>query len=92
MTNVGHGIDSPEKNDLWGTTIASNGIASSRTRNENYFVNALYNWTANFMTGIEFSYWETDYQKKNVTSALPTTVSTSTAKALRTEFTTRLSF
>lgn len=92
VTNVGHGIDSPEKNDLWGTTIASNGIASSRTRNENYFVNALYNWTANFMTGIEFSYWETDYQKKNVTSALPTTVSTSTAKALRTEFTTRLSF
>ncbi len=92
VTNVGHGIDSPEKNDLWGVTVASNGIASSRTRNENYFVNALYNWTENFMTGIEFSYWETDYQKKDVTTAFPTTISTSTAKALRTEFTTRLSF
>lgn len=92
VTHVGHGIDSPEEKDLWGVTVASNGMASSRTRNENYFVNALYNWTENFMTGIEFSYWETDYQKKDVTSAFPTTVSTSTAKALRTEFTTRLSF
>lgn len=91
-TNVGYGIDRPEKADLVGTSVASNGLATARTKNEIYFVNFVYNWSANFMNGIEFSYWQTDWQTKNVLSESPEIVSEDTAKALRVEFVTRLSF
>ena len=91
-TNVGYGIDRPEKADLVGTSVASNGLASSRTKNEIYFVNFIYNWSANFMNGIEFSYWQTGWQSKNVLSESPEIVSEDTAKSLRVEFVTRLSF
>lgn len=91
-TNVGHGIEKPEDGDLVATSLPSGGKTSSRTKNEIYFVNFLYNWSANFMTGIEFSYWETGYKTMDVTGASPIFLSKDTAKALRTEFTTRLSF
>lgn len=91
-TNIGYGVDKPEKGDLVGTSAAVNGAATSRTKNEIYFINAIYNWSANFMTGIEFSYWETGWQTKDVSTESPTLLSKETAKALRTEFVTRLSF
>ena len=91
-TNVGYGVDKPKKADLVGTSVASNGLASARTKNEIYFINFIYNWSANFMNGIEFSYWQTGWQTKDVTKAVPTVVSEDTAKALRVEFVTRLSF
>ena len=91
-TNVGYGIDKPDRDDLVGTSLPTNGKTTARTKNEIYYVNFLYNWTKNFMTGIEFSYWETGYQTMDVINPTPTLVSEKTAKALRTEFTTRLSF
>ena len=91
-TNVGYGVDKPKGSDLVGTSLATNGVATARTKNQIYFTNVIYNWTANFMTGLEFSYWQTGYQKTDVSGSSPSIISTKTADALRTEFVTRLSF
>ncbi|MGI6400924.1 MAG: hypothetical protein ACOX0A_02240 [Thermoguttaceae bacterium] len=91
-SNIGYGIDKPDKDTLVGVTIASNGQTSARTKNQLYFVNGLYNWTDNFMTGLEFSYWETNYRTQDVSGSFPSIVSDKTGKAFRTEFTTRLYF
>lgn len=91
-TNVGYSFDKPERGDLVGTSVASNGTATSRTKNEVFFVNCLYNWTANFMTGLEVGYWRTDWQKADVTGATPVFSKMKSGKDLRTEFTTRLTF
>ena len=90
--NVGYGIDQPKGSDLVGVSIASGGITTARTKNEIYFVNAIYNWTNHFMTGLEVSYWETGYQKTDVSGSSATITSRDTATAVRTEFVTRLSF
>ena len=91
-TNIGYGFDKPERGDLVGTSVASNGITTARTKNEVYFINCLYNWTPNLMTGVELSYWRTDYQKANVSGPTPTFSSMRSGKDLRAEFTTRFSF
>lgn len=91
-TNIGYGFDKPERGDLIGTSVASNGITTARTKNEVYFINCLYNWTPNLMTGVELSYWRTDYQKANVSGTTPTFSSMRSGKDLRAEFTTRFSF
>ncbi len=91
-TNIGYGLDKPDKGDLVGTSVASGGVATSRTKNDVYFVNAIYNWTPNFMTGVELGYWQTDYQKADVSGAAPVFTKMKSGDDLRTEFTTRLSF
>lgn len=90
--NVGYGIDKPKGSDLVGVTIEKDGMTTARTKNSIYFVNAIYNWTNHFMTGLEVSYWETGYQKANTASGDPDIVSRDTSRAVRTEFVTRLSF
>ncbi len=91
-TNIGYGFDKPDRDDLVGTSVASNGFTTSRTKNEVYFVNCLYNWTPNFMTGLEVGYWRTDWQKADVSGANPVFYQMKSGKNLRTEFTTRLFF
>lgn len=91
-TNIGYGYDRPDREDLVGTSVASNGFTTSRTRNEVYFVNCLYNWTANFMTGVELGYWRTDWQKANITGEKPIFQDMKPGKNTRIEFTTRLFF
>ncbi len=90
-TNVGYGIEKID-DDLVGTSVAANGFTTSRTRNELYFVNFLYNWTPNFMTGVEFGYWQTQYQKADVTGETPVFTAMKPGEAFRTEFTARLTF
>lgn len=91
-TNVGYGTEKMDEDDLVGTSVASNGFATSRVRNELYFVNCLYDWTTNFMTGVEFSYWRTQYQKANVTGATPTFTAMEPGETFRVEFAARLTF
>ncbi|MBQ5790712.1 MAG: hypothetical protein IIW01_10515, partial [Thermoguttaceae bacterium] len=59
---------------------------------ELYFVNFLYNWTPNFMTGVEFGYWQTQYQKADVTGETPVFTAMKPGEAFRTEFAARLTF
>lgn len=91
-TNVGYGVEKMDEDDLVGTSVAANGFTTSRTRNELYFVNFLYNWTPNFMTGVEFGYWQTQYQKADVTGETPVFTAMKPGEAFRTEFTARLTF
>ena len=91
-TNIGYGLDKPDKGDLVGTSVASGGVTTARTKNEVYFVNGIYNWTANFMTGVEVGYWQTGYQKADVSGSTPSFSSMKSGKDLRTEFVTRLYF
>jgi len=91
-TNVGYGMEKMDDDDLVGTSVASNGFTTSRTRNELYFVNFLYNWTPNFMTGIEVGYWRTQYQKADVTSETPVFTAMEPGEAARVEFAARLTF
>ena len=91
-TNVGYGVEKMDDDDLVGTSVAANGFTTSRTRNELYFVNFLYNWTPNFMTGVEFGYWQTQYQKADVTGETPVFTAMKPGEAFRTEFTARLTF
>ncbi|MGI5832245.1 MAG: hypothetical protein ACOX6D_06900 [Thermoguttaceae bacterium] len=67
--NIGYGIDKPNEDDLQGTTVASGGKSSFRTRNELFFTNLLYQWNKALMTGIEFGYWRTDWQQSDVSSS-----------------------
>jgi len=90
--NFGYGIDKPNEKDLVGTSSPSNGYATARTQNQVYFVNAIYNWTPNFMTGLETSYWQTDYQKADVSAETPIFYDMEAGKSTRIEFVTRLSF
>lgn len=70
--NTGYGIDKPFKSDLVGTSNASaSGTTSARTQNSLIFTNFLYQWSKSLMTGIEFGYWKTDYQKADVSGAAP---------------------
>ncbi len=91
-TNVGYGMEKMDDDDLVGTSVASNGFTTSRTRNELYFVNFLYNWTPNFMTGIEVGYWRTQYQKADVTSETPVFTAMEPGEAARVKFAARLTF
>lgn len=91
-TNVGYGVDKPNENDLVGTSMPSNGLATSRTRNETYFANLMYNWNQNLLTGIEFSYWNAEYRRADVTGAQPIFHEMAPGETFRTEFAVRLSF
>ena len=91
-TNVGYGMEKLDDDDLVGTSVASNGFTTSRTRNELYFVNFMYNWTPQFMTGIEVGYWQTQYQKADVTGETPIFTSMKPGETFRTEFAARLTF
>ena len=91
-TNVGYGMEKMDADDLVGTSVASNGFATSRTRNELYFVNFMYNWTPQFMTGIEVGYWQTQYQKADVTGETPSFTPMKPGETFRTEFAARLTF
>ncbi len=91
-TNVGYGVEKMDEDDLVGTSVAANGFTTSRTRNELYFVNFQYNWTPNFMTGIEVGYWQTQYQKADVTSETPVFTAMEPGEAARVEFAARLTF
>lgn len=91
-TNAGYGIEKPKKADLIGTSMPSGGVTTSRTKNDVFFVNCVYNWTPNFMTGLEVGYWQTDYQKADVSGSAPIFSDMKSGQDLRTEFTTRLYF
>ena len=91
-TNAGYGIEKPKKADLIGTSLPSGGVTTSRTKNDVFFVNCIYNWTPNFMTGLEVGYWQTDYQKADVSGSAPIFSDMKSGQDLRTEFTTRLYF
>lgn len=91
-TNVGYGMEKLDDDDLVGTSVASNGFATARTRNELYFANFMYNWTPQFMTGIEVGYWQTQYQKADVTGETPVFTSMKPGETFRTEFAARLTF
>ncbi len=91
-TNLGYGFDKPKRSDLIGTSSASNGITTSRTKNTCYFANVLYNWTPNFMTGLEVSYCRTDYQKADISGSAPIFYAMKPGRDFRTVFTTRLTF
>lgn len=91
-TNVGYGVEKMDEDDLVGTSVAVNGFTTSRTRNELYFVNFLYNWTPQFMTGVELGYWQTQYQKADATGETPVFTAMKPGEAFRVEFAARLAF
>ncbi len=66
--NTGYAIDQPFKEDLAGTSMATNGKSSIRTENALIFSNLLYQWNKALMTGVEFGYWKTKYEQTDVST------------------------
>ncbi|MDO4586181.1 MAG: hypothetical protein Q4C95_02680 [Planctomycetia bacterium] len=91
-TNFGYGIDKPNKNDLIGTSLPSNGITSARLQNSVFFTNFIYHWSSALMTGLEFDYWHTKYQRADVSGAEPIFLPMKDGKTFRTEFVVQYSF
>ncbi|GHT35743.1 hypothetical protein FACS189427_05750 [Planctomycetales bacterium] len=87
QSNVCYSIDDPLNNDVLGGTTA-NGLA--RTYNQCIFVNAMYNWTEMLMTGIELSFWRTNWQQYN--AANNTLRNLRAGEDTRVEFVTRFTF
>lgn len=67
--NSGCGIDKPDEDDLHGTSAASNGTSTFRTRNELFFTNFFYQWNKALMTGLELGYWKTDWSRSDVSTS-----------------------
>ena len=57
--NVGYSAERME--DMIGSTNMGNNQYSARDKNQILFLNGIYNWTDNFMTGLEVSQWRTDW-------------------------------
>ncbi|MDO5582163.1 MAG: hypothetical protein Q4G69_13630 [Planctomycetia bacterium] len=91
-TNTGYSIDLPEKDDLIGVVLPTNGITYARTKNAVVFTNFLYNWTPALMTGLELSYWKTDYRKADITGESPVFLPMRSGEAFRTECVVRFTF
>ena len=66
--NTGYAVDKPFKDDLAGTCVAVNGMSNIRTQNSVIFTNLLYQWNKALMTGVEFGYWKTGYEKTDVST------------------------
>lgn len=91
-TNTGYSIDLPEKDDLIGVVPPTNGVTYARTKNSVVFTNFLYNWSPALMTGLELSYWKTDYRKADITGEKPLFLPMKSGNAFRTECVVRFTF
>ena len=68
--------------------IASSFNATARDKNQMLFLNGIYNWSDNFLTGLEVSQWRTDwhvFESGRIRELAP-------GKTTRIEFLTRYSF
>ena len=89
-TNVGYAIEDPNDKDLLGTASYSGNMYSSRTYNQSIFGNVMYNWTEAFMTGVELSFWKTNWQQYN--SNTTTITNLEPGEPTRIEFVARYTF
>lgn len=80
-------IDDPKNRDLVSGNAANN---LSRTYSHCFFVNVLYNWSEALMTGLEVSFWRTNWQKYDPGSG--TITSLRPGRPVRYEFVTRYTF
>ena len=65
--NVGYCAERME--DMVGSTSTSVANQySARDKNQILFLNGIYNWTDNFMTGLEVSQWRTDWHTYDATT------------------------
>ena len=90
--NTGYNIDTPIEDDLVGTVLPTNGITYARTKNQVIFTNFLYNWSAALMTGIELSYWKTDFRKADISSETPVFLPMKAGETFRTELVMKYTF
>ena len=70
--------------------IASGFDGTARDKNQMLFLNGIYNWSDNFLTGLEVSQWRTDWHRYDVTTGTISTLSP--GKTTRIELLTRYSF
>jgi len=82
--NVGYCIE--KMDDL----LASNGDGTARDKNQMLFINGIYNWTDNFMNGLEVSQWRTDWHIYNPSTQTIHTIAP--GKTTRIEFLVRYTF
>ncbi|MDR1385012.1 MAG: hypothetical protein LBJ67_14360 [Planctomycetaceae bacterium] len=76
--------------DILGTASISNTLYSARDKNQMLFMNGIYNWTGNFLTGLEVSQWQTDWHAYNPLTQ--TRNDLKPGKTTRIEFLTRYTF
>lgn len=85
-------MDEPEDEDLVATSVPVNGIATARTKNQVIFTNLIYHWNSAFMTGVELSYWQTNYKRSDIRDETPVFLPMQTGIAYRMEYVARLTF
>ncbi len=90
--NTGYAMDEPEDEDLVATSVPVNGIATARTKNQVIFTNLIYHWNSAFMTGVELSYWQTNYKRSDIRDETPVFLPMQTGIAYRMEYVARLTF
>ncbi|MCL2622756.1 MAG: hypothetical protein FWD31_03725 [Planctomycetaceae bacterium] len=71
-------------------TLAGNFDGTARDKNQMLFFNGIYNWTDQFLTGLEVSQWRTDWHRLN--SATHVVSDLAPGKTTRIDFLTRYSF
>ncbi|MCL2348475.1 MAG: hypothetical protein FWC50_09475 [Planctomycetaceae bacterium] len=85
--NAGYCIE--DMKDVLGTAPWQ-GNYNARDRNQMIFLNGIYNWTDNFLTGLEVSQWQTDWHAYN--PATQTTSPMEPGKTTRVDLLVRYSF
>ena len=88
--NVGYSIE--RMKDMIGSTpVSGTNTYLARDKNQMLFVNGIYNWTDQFMTGLEVSLWRTDWHSYDAAGA-GTISKLEPGETTRIEFLTRYSF
>lgn len=89
-TNFGYAVEDPLDRDTLATSSLDGGVYVSRTKNQCLFGNITYNWSEALMTGVELSFWKTDWRKYD--SVANSFERLEAGKPVRVEFVTRYSF
>ncbi|MDR1494170.1 MAG: hypothetical protein LBT05_15825 [Planctomycetaceae bacterium] len=76
--------------DILGTALIGNDTYSARDKNQMLFMNGIYNWTDNFLTGLEASQWRTDWHTYDL--ATQKIADLKPGKTTRIEFLVRYAF
>jgi len=87
--NAGYCVE--DMDDILASSLnTSSWIGNARDRNQIIFLNGIYNWTDNFMTGLEVSQWETDWHSYN--NATGTITKLEPGQTTRIDFLVRYTF
>lgn len=68
--NVGYCVE--RMDDMIGGTAMGGNLYSARDKNQVLFLNGIYNWSDNFLTGLEVSQWRTDWHTYNASTGVMT--------------------